>query len=125
MHQGGTGELVSRAGMDQDYGGDEDGFDTDGSVKSTGIGCWARLGNKASVPRRPRSATLGVRRGDRRRRDAASNALIRVPGHERRRPYNNFHRFLRVRSTNKRAFIGATKLRESMLYMMCGQTCEG
>lgn len=98
--------------MDQDYDGDEDGFSTDGTVKSaSGPRCWARRGDKTSAPRRARSVARGPRRG---RRDEASNALVRVPGHERKRPYNNLRRFLRVSGTNKLVLFlrtGSTKFR--------------
>lgn len=100
MHQVDADELASGPGTDQDYDGGEDGYSTDGSIKrASGKRCWATRGDKASAPPRARCVARGAR-GDRRRRDGALNAMVRVPGHDRRRPYNNFHRFLRVRSTN-------------------------
>lgn len=62
------------------------------------MACWARRGDKVTAPRRARSVAGGGGGRDRRRRDAATNSLVRVPGHDRRRPYNNFHRFEKVRN---------------------------
>eukprot|EP00903_Cladosiphon_okamuranus_P011088 g10465.t1 len=106
---GGEDGLASRSGMDQGCDGDEgeDGVSTDedGSFRgASGTRCWARRGEQASAPR-GRSVARGAQRGDRRRRDAASDALVRVPGHERKRPYNSFDRFLRMAEKTRHVFF--------------------
>ena len=129
-YQGDADELASRRGVDQDYdgfSGDETGFSTDGSVKSaSGSTCRARRGGKASAPRRARSvARGGTRTGERRRRDEASNALVRVAGLERKRPYNNFHRFRRVSERGHNFYsTGWTKLFRASVAFLRACRCD-
>ena len=48
-----------------------------------------------SRPRRGRPVVAGS--GGTRRRGAESPAVVRFPGHDRKKPYNSFHRFQKVR----------------------------
>lgn len=79
----------------------EQGLGEDGTCESEKTR-QERLGDKASAPRRACTVARMERGGDRKRRDTAKKAVVRVPGDDVRRPYNNFHRFLRVRDASGR-----------------------
>lgn len=60
--------------------------------------------------RKARSVAGG---GGARRRDVAMGSVIRVPGQERRRPYNNFHRFRKV---NGSSITGKSSKKGNVIY---------
>ncbi|CAM9587787.1 unnamed protein product, partial [Scytosiphon promiscuus] len=58
-----------------------------------------------SIARGFRSERGMQRGGDPRRSDPPTKPLIRVPGHERRRPYSTFHRFKKMEQETRKVFF--------------------
>ncbi|CAM9361079.1 unnamed protein product, partial [Pylaiella littoralis] len=89
--------------------GDEE-YSWRGSGRDSGLTYprqWTPCSKERSASRRdtaaaPRRARCVTRRG---RRDAATKALVRVPGHDRRRPYSNFHQFKRMEQETRDIFF--------------------